>query len=62
MSCARDTGCSDAGGPPPSVNAGGCNARSDDVFNRIAGRSDVLCDRFSLGIVAIHAARKPVRR
>ena len=40
----------DPGNASPSANAAGFVARADDVFGRIAGRYDVLCDVFSLGI------------
>ena len=62
-----------------SGNAAEFAWRHDDVFGRIAGRYDLLCDvfsfgihrrhhgfqdvafeRLSLGIVAIHIARKPM--
>jgi demethylmenaquinone methyltransferase / 2-methoxy-6-polyprenyl-1,4-benzoquinol methylase len=33
-----------------STNAAEFNVASDDVFGRIAGRYDILCDLFSLGI------------
>ena len=35
---------------PPTVNAAAFKATHDDVFSRIAGRYDVLCDLFSLFI------------
>jgi ubiquinone/menaquinone biosynthesis C-methylase UbiE len=35
---------------PQSTNAASFDSRADDVFGRIAGRYDVLCDLFSLGI------------
>jgi demethylmenaquinone methyltransferase / 2-methoxy-6-polyprenyl-1,4-benzoquinol methylase len=34
----------------PSTNAASFDTGADDVFGRIAGRYDVLCDLFSLGI------------
>ena len=34
----------DPGNASPSANAAGFVARADDVFGRIAGRYDVLCD------------------
>jgi demethylmenaquinone methyltransferase/2-methoxy-6-polyprenyl-1,4-benzoquinol methylase len=34
----------------PSTNAASFDSGADDVFGRIAGRYDVLCDLFSLGI------------
>jgi len=34
----------------PSMNAAAFDTGADDVFDRIAGRYDVLCDLFSLGI------------
>jgi ubiquinone/menaquinone biosynthesis methyltransferase len=40
----------DSGKKSPSVNAAGFVAHADDVFGRTAGRYDVLCDVFSLGI------------
>jgi ubiquinone/menaquinone biosynthesis methyltransferase len=48
------------------ANAAEFSSASDDVFGRIAGRYDLLCDLFSLGIhrlwkrrVARHIAREP---
>jgi ubiquinone/menaquinone biosynthesis methyltransferase len=38
------------GKPTPSENAAEFYTQQDDVFGRIAGRYDVLCDLFSLGI------------
>lgn len=37
-------------GSPPHANAAAFDARADDVFARIAGRYDLLCDLFSLGL------------
>jgi ubiquinone/menaquinone biosynthesis C-methylase UbiE len=34
----------------PLINAASFDTSADDVFGRIAGRHDVLCDLFSLGI------------
>ncbi len=37
-------------GSQANTNAAAFDARADDVFARIAGRYDVLCDLFSLGL------------
>jgi len=54
--------------PSGDANAAEFSSAADDVFGRIAGRYDLLCDLFSLGIhrlwkrrVARHIAREPWR-
>ena len=43
-----------------STNAAAFDAGADDVFGRIAGRYDVLCDLFSLGITGSGNAALPI--
>ena len=52
-----------------AANAAAFDTGADDVFGRIAGRYDVLCDLFSMGIhrrwkrrVARQIAREPWQR